>query len=106
MSARMIPQIGAKSKHISTLGGEFTGPFFDSFCRGSDCDFPPLLCQQTSSCEAYPLRATRAGNQRHSPGKIHGVHFTDSDSTHRVEAQPIQTQATSACSASQKIFVW
>jgi hypothetical protein len=69
--ARVIQQICGESKDIGALCGEFAGALSDSFCRGCDCDLRPLLREQTSSREAYTLRAARARDERHFPGKVH-----------------------------------
>jgi hypothetical protein len=44
-----------------------------------------LLREQTSSREAYTLRAARASDKRHLSRKIHVFDFTGSDSTNCVE---------------------
>src|SRR5438105_10610744 len=67
----MIKQIGGERKYICSFCGEFAGALLDSSCGGSDCDLRPLLRQQTSSCEAYPLRAARACDERHFSRKVH-----------------------------------
>ena len=76
VSARVIPQVCGERKNVGAICGEFAGALFDSFGCGSDCDFRPLLCKQTSSCEAYPLRATRTSDESHFSGKVHLLDFT------------------------------
>src|SRR5260370_27818951 len=107
LSAPVIQQIGGESKDIGALRGEFTGALLDSFCRGSDCDFRPLLCEQTSGCEAYSLRAACARDERDFSGKVHRFDFTLFYIRLMVSRlRRIQSHAITAFNAPRKTFVW